>query len=264
MKKIVTYVFIYVLFAASACFAGEEYRIVSLAPNATEILFSLDLGDSIVGVDEYSNFPEEAREIQKVGSFDKPNMEMITLLRPDIILVNTDLEKDKADYLGRLGARVIKISPKSVEGLCRDIESLGSVLGRETEAGFLAQDMRQRIRRISEDNGGKTRPKVFLQLFDDPLVTGSSFMGDIIDLAGGDNIARDVKDDAGIFSMEMLIDRNPDIILVMGFSDKAGFPGSINAVRNNRIYKDLNPDVFLRPGPRTIEAIERLDRIFHE
>ena len=106
--------------------------------------------------------------------------------------------------------------------------------------------------------------KVFVQLFDDPLVTASSFISDIIRLAGGENIALDMKDDAGIFSYEALIDRNPDIILLVGFSGNIGNFQSINAVRNKKVYKNLNPDLILRPGPRAAEAVEVLNKIFYE
>ncbi len=149
-----------------------------------------------------------------------------------------------------------------MEGLYGDIRKLGTIFNKEKNAEDLIKDMQFRIENVSK-NKRSAEPKVFVQLFDDPLVTVSSFISDVIRLAGGKNIAFDMKDDAGIFSYEALIDRNPDIILVLGFSRNANFSSSINAVRNKMIYRDLDPDIFLRPGPRSIEAIEKLSKILN-
>ena len=242
---------------------ADKLRIISLAPNTTEILFSLGLGDSIVGLDVFSNYPEEVKNIERIGTFNNPNMERIILLKPDYILVNSGLEKAREDYFTSLGIKVIKVSPKTIEGLYVDIRKLGVIFNKEESAKNIIQDMQTRIRNIGRAKKGGA-PKVFVQLFDDPLVTVSSFISDIIRLAGGENIASDIKDDAGIFSYEALIDRNPDIILAIGFSNNNDFPESINAVKNHRIYKGLNPDLVLRPGPRAVEAIEMLNRVFYE
>jgi iron complex transport system substrate-binding protein len=261
MKKIILITL--VLLFVFRCYAGSAHRIISLAPNTTEILFSLGLGDSIVALDDFSNYPEEVKDIERIGTFNNPNMEKIILLKPDYILVNSALEKAKKDYLNSMGIKVIKVSPKTIEDLYSDIRKLGAVFNKEERAKNIIQDMEYRIKNISHAKRGAA-PKVFVQLFDDPLVTVSFFISDIIRLAGGKNIALDIKDDAGIFSYEALIDRNPDIILVVGFSGNTSFSRSINAVKNNRVYKDLNPDLILRPGPRAAEAIEILNKVFYE
>ncbi|NQT75604.1 MAG: ABC transporter substrate-binding protein [Candidatus Omnitrophica bacterium] len=260
MKRIILLVLF--LMAAQECRA-DEHRIISLAPNATEILFELGLAGAVVGVDEYSNYPQGAKDIERVGTFDKPNIERIILLRPDYILVNTDMEGDKADYLKGLGARIIKVSPKTVEGLCNSITGLGAMFNREARAGLIVKKIRGAVRKASL-NTGRPRPKVFVQLHNDPLVTVSSFIGDVIRISGGDNIAWDVKDEAALFSYEVMLQRNPDIMIIIGFSKEWDLPDSISAVRKGRIFKDLDPDIFLRPGPRVTEAIEQLNRIFYE
>jgi len=260
LKKVIF--FLLVLVFSQECRA-EEYRIISLAPNTTEILFKLGLGDSIVGVDRYSDYPEAARKVEKVGTFVSPNLEKIILLKPDYILLHTDVNKDMRDYLEGLGINIIKISPNSLEEICDSINMLGVIFNMEGPASFIVEDIRERIKAVSQKIEGD-RPKVFVQLSSDPLITVSSFIGDIIRLAGGDNIARDIKGNAALFSYEVLIQRNPDIVLVIGFSEDSNLPDSISAVKNNRIYKDLDPNVLLRPGPRAIEAIEELNRIFYE
>ena len=118
---------------------------------------------------------------------------------------------------------------------------------RENRARFIIEDIKKRIKDLSVKKGAD-RPKVFVQLFHDPLVTGSSFIGDVVRLAGGNNIAHDIKDDNGLFSPEVLLYRDPDIIIKTSFSKDA----------------DFNADTLLRPGPRIILAIEELNKIFYE
>lgn len=242
---------------------AAQYRIISLAPNTTEILFKLGLGDQIVGVDEYSNYPEDVKLIEKAGTFSQPNIEKIILLRPDFILLNTDIEAYKQNYLKERGISIIKISPKNMDELCSDIERVARLFGKIEEAKIITSDITRRIKSINA-SAGKNKPKVFVHLFDEPLTTVSFFISGLIHLAGGENIAYDVNNDSGIFSYEALIERNPDIILSIGFAGSDKFPSSINAVKNKRIYSNLDPDILLRPGPRAIEAIEELNRIFYK
>ena len=252
-----------VLLLVFACRLEAAPRIISLAPNTTEILFSLGLGDSIIGLDDFSDYPEEVSGIERLGTFNNPNLERIIFLKPDYILVNSGLGRAREDYFTGLGIKIIKVSPETMEELYSDIWQLGIIFNKEEDAENILRDMRLRIENISRKRSGP-RPKVFVQLFNDPLVTVSSFVNDIIRLAGGENIARDIKNDSGLFSYEALIDRNPDIILAVGFVDKSDFPDSINAVKNHRIYRDLDPDLILRPGPRAIEGVDMLNRIFYE
>ncbi|MFA5389600.1 MAG: helical backbone metal receptor [Candidatus Omnitrophota bacterium] len=261
MKKI--FLIIVVLSLTSLCSAEAAPRVISLAPNTTEILFSLGLGDSIVGLDDFSNYPEGVRNIERLGTFNNPNMERIILLKPDYILINSGLEKAREDYLMSLGVKIIKVSPKTMDGLYSDIRELGEIFNKKENAEALIIEMRSKIEDVSRNIKGKA-PKVFIQLFDDPLITVSSFISDTIRLAGGENIAQDMKDDTGIFSYEALIERDPDIILVAGFSGNSIGFHSISAVKNKRIYRDLDPDLILRPGPRAAEAVEKLNRIFYE
>lgn len=260
MKKVIAFLFF--LLIAARCNAAP-YRIVSLAPNTTEILFALGLGDSIVGVDGYSDYPEAARAIEKVGTFDRPNMERIVMLAPDHVLLSSIADKDMIEYLEGLGMGIIEVSPDSVDELCSDIEMIGAVFGKESRASELVNDIKAAISSASRQTK-PDRPRVFVQLFDDPLVTVSSYISDIIYLAGGKNIAWDIKDDAALFSYESLVQRDPEIVIIIGFSESSNLPESISAVRNNRIYRDIDPDVLLRPGPRTAGAIKQLNRIFYE
>jgi iron complex transport system substrate-binding protein len=254
--------FILIFFIAVKAYAREP-RIVSLAPNTTEILFALGLADCVVAVDRYSDYPEEAKNIKRLGDFNDPNIENLILLRPGYILVNTDMPADRRSYLEGLGVNIVKVSPKTVEGLLRDIERLGDLFNRRQKAFELTEDIKVRLKALPS-GGKKNRPKVFIQLFDDPLITVSSFISDVIRLAGGENVASDIKEDTGLFSMEELIKRDPDVIIVIGFSSGSVIPSSVKAVRDNRMIRNINPDILLRPGPRVIDAIEALSKLFYE
>ena len=260
MKKAA--LFILIFFIAAKAYAREP-RIVSLAPNTTEILFALGLADCVVAVDRYSDYPEEAKNIKRLGDFNDPSIEDLILLRPGYILVNTDMPADRRSYLEGLGVKIVKVSPKTVEGLFHDIERLGDLFNRRHKASELTEAIKVRLKALPADKG-KNKPKVFIQLFDDPLVTASSFISDVIRLAGGENISSDIKEDAGLFSMEELIKRDPDIIIMIGFSSGSVIPASVRAVRDNRIIRNINPDILLRPGPRAIDAIEVLNKLFYE
>lgn len=250
------------LLSVNECNA-QKYRIVSLAPSITEMLFVIGIGEDIIGIDEYSNYPAKTRDIERIGTFFSPNMERIILLRPDYVFAHREMTDDKSEYLRGLGIEVIEIAPKNIDEICENIEMLGRIFNKEKRAKIVVSNIKSRLDTVRQRIKGK-RPKVFIQLFDDPLTTSSSFLGDVIEMAGGENIAGDVVEDSGIFSYEFLIERNPDIVLIAGFSEGSNLPASINAVKNNRVYKDLDLDSLLRPGPRVIESIEWLNRIFYE
>ncbi|MFH1783054.1 MAG: ABC transporter substrate-binding protein [Candidatus Omnitrophota bacterium] len=240
-----------------------QYKIVSLAPNVTEILFKLGLGENVIGADDFSDFPEEAKDIEKLGAFNNPNIERMILLRPDYIFISASFDSEKKRFLESLGIKVVRVSPMSFDELKKDIGMLGDIFNRGEEAGSILEDIDKRLRSLPINADGN-RPKIFIALSMDPLITVSSFVGDLIDLAGGENIADDMKKDSGIFSIEALIDRDPDIIIASGFIEDLNLPRSISAIKNNRVYKDLPADILLRPGPRSIDAIEILNKVFYE
>ncbi|NQV04462.1 MAG: ABC transporter substrate-binding protein, partial [Candidatus Omnitrophica bacterium] len=141
---------VYVLFtvlllcSSSVCNA-EEYRIISLAPNATEILFALGLEDFIVAVDRYSNYPEEARRLDKVGTFVNLDIEKIIFMKPNYLLVGASIDHGKAGYLRAIGVEIIKVSPESVDGLCKDILMLGNIFKKVDQATGIVNDIKDRV-----------------------------------------------------------------------------------------------------------------------
>ena len=249
----------------------KSQRIVSLAPSTTEILFALGLDDEIVGVTINCNYPSEAKDKEKVGTFSQPDIEKILSLKPDIIFA-TGLEQAlTVEQLRQLRFKVYISDPSNMQGLFTSIREIGNLTRREKEAEILINLMRNKIDQIRAKVKfipQNKRPKVFIEIWHDPLMTTGkcSFVDELINLAGGINIACDVFKAYSYISPEIVIKRDPDCI-ILGHRSKAetlniiknqlGWK-EIKAIKNNCIYNDINPDLFLRPGPRLVQGLEEI------
>ncbi len=266
-------VLIFSLVASSNSFSSEnkELRIVSLAPSTTEILFALGLDEEIVGVSSFCNYPLEAQEKEKIGTFSHPNIEKILSLNPDIIFC-TGLEQ--APVIGKLKQLNLKVyvsDPPSIEELFDSIEDMAVLTNRNEEGYELIDKIKRGIEKITSRTRSipkEDRATVFIEFWNDPLMSAgnNSFIGELIMLAGGTNIAHDVSRPYSYFSPEEVVKHDPDCIMLaymvnedaaktirkrLGWKD-------IAAVKNNRVHSDVNPDILLRPGPRLVEALEEL------
>ncbi|MDD2470668.1 MAG: ABC transporter substrate-binding protein [Methanocorpusculum sp.] len=257
---------------------SKPETIVSLAPTNTEIIFALGLGDKVVGVTEYCNYPEEALTKQTVGGYSTINVEKIVAANPDIIFANPKNGQENIDYLRRLGYSVIVIQSDSVNGTYDAIQMVGTCTGTTAEANSIVSDMKTRIDAISEKLEGVTdKPTVMHAMSIEPYwVSGSStFQNELITLAGGTNAFADVEG-WGVVTLEKLLTTDPQIILVDSGS-KMGTTGentlqksfftdqrlsSLTAVRNTDVYV-MNSDTFDRGGPRIVESLEQLAQILH-
>lgn len=256
---------------------ADELRIVSLAPNTTEIFFSLGLGKNIVGVDSFSNYPQEAKKIEKVGTFSQPNLEKIISLKPDIIFA-TGLEQNPTVFkLKQLGFKVFMVDPRNIEELFQDILRIGEITHTREKAQEVVLKMKAEILKIKKKINGFgdiQRPKVFLEIWYSPLITcgKNSYIADMIHLAGGINIADNIKRSFSRISQEWVIKNSPDIIILTYMNDQKKAKELvlerngwkvIKAVKKGRIYADINPDIILRPGPRIVEGIKELYKRFY-
>jgi iron complex transport system substrate-binding protein len=255
-------------------FAFPPKRIVSLAPNITEILFSLGLDEEIVGVSIHCNFPEKAKSKPRVGSYISLDFEKITSLKPDLIIATgAGNTRDMVDRLGKLGFPSYVIYPKNFDDILRSLLHIGEVVNREKEARGITEEMRKRSQRVIELTKGLLRPKVFIQIGDAPIVTvgKGSFADDLIRLAGGKNIAGKEKEVYPRFGMEEILKRSPEVIVISSMNPKADYQKilqewnrwkTIPAVKNGRIHL-IDSDLLDRPSPRIIEGLEELARVLH-
>jgi iron complex transport system substrate-binding protein len=249
-------------------------RIVSLAPNITEILFSLGLDEEIVGVSIHCNFPEKAKSKDRVGSYISLDFEKITFLKPDLIIATgVGNTRDMVDRLEKLGFQTYVIYPKKFDDILQSIGHIGQVVNREKEARRIIEEMRKRSQRVIELTKGLPRPKVFIQIGDIPIVTvgRGSFADDLIRLAGGENIAGKEKEVYPRFGMEEILKRSPEVIVISSMNPKGDYQKilqewtrwkTIPAVKNGRIHL-IDSDLLDRPSPRIIDGLEELARALH-
>jgi len=250
-------------------------RIISHVPSITETLFALDLGDKIVGVSDYCNYPEEATEKPKVGGYYTPSIERIVELDPDLVL--TDGHVADIAQLEGLGIPFIVLQPKDIDGLISNIELLGNITGSQQKASELISDLEERIDAVIATVENAPRPRVFY-VYDatdltKPWTAGpGSFIDALISLAGGENVAAQAQGPWIQFSMEELVNSDPEIIIVDAMMGTAVISPSelkkiaawqgITAVREDRIGV-VDGDLVNRPGPRIVEGLEQMAKIIH-
>ena len=249
-------------------------RLVCLAPNVTEILFSLGFDREIVGVSDQSDFPEAAKTRVRVGSYVSPDFERIVSLKPDLVIATgAGNTRDVVERLETLGFTTYVIFPRNFDGILQSIAHLGQLLDREKEATAIVRQMKQRADRVAERTRGLPRPKVFLQIGDAPVVTvgKGSFADDLIRMAGGENIAENAKEMYPRLGLEEILRRAPEVIIISSMNPKGEYQKllqgwqrgqAIPAVRNNRLYL-IDSDLLDRPSPRIIEGLEQLARFIH-
>jgi len=255
-------------------FTFPPKRIVSLAPNITEILFDLGLDEEIVGVSIHCNYPEKAKTKVRVGSYINVDFERIVFLKPDLIIATgAGNTREMVERLEKLGFPTYVLFPKNLSDIFKSIFHLGRVVNREKEASRVVQEMNQRSQRVVERAKGLPRPRVFLQIGEAPLVTvgKGSFANDILQLAGGENIASTEKEMYPRVGIEEVLKRAPEVILISSMNPKGDYEKvlqewsrwkTIPAVKNGRIHL-INSDLIDRPSPRIIESLEEIARLLH-
>jgi len=250
-------------------------RIVSLAPSHTEILFALGLGDRVVGVTRYCNYPEEAKEKEKIGGFATAEIEKIIALKPDLILAFGTLQKSLVTELEDKGQTVFHLYPHNVKDILESFERIGEITGSSTAAKQLRKEIEERIETVQariRNIPEQERPTVFRVMGLDPPATigGDAFQTDVYRLAGGRNIFGNTKKDYFQLDLQTLVTLEPDIIVVCGEDEhevKARIKSqegweALTAVKADRVVV-ISCDLICRPSPRLAQTIEQLAKEFH-
>lgn len=253
---------------------GPPRRIVSLVPSVTETLYALGAEDLLVGVTTFCDFPPAAREKPKVGGIVNPSLEAIAALRPDLVLATTEGNRESTvQEVGGLGIPVYVVSPKSLAGVLESIERLGRLVGREEAARRLVADLRRRADAVLERVGSRPRPSVLYLVWADPVIVPGrdTLVADLVRLAGGTSVSAEEAIDWPRLSLEQVVGRAPEVILVATHSR----PHVDEALRSWRQQKILLPalksgrvhaidgDLLHRPGPRVVDGLEALVRALH-
>lgn len=252
-------------------------RILSLAPANTEILFALGLGEKVVGVTDYCDYPAEAKEKQSVGDFYGPSIEAAIALEPDIIFAAGGVQLETAAKLEQLGQTVVVIEPTSVEEVIQFVELIGKITGSTAEAASLAAEMRSRADAVVERlrsscAAGPVQTFIIVWGEDNQLFTAgeNTFISNLLELAGGMNAAAGVPGDYPVFSAEGLLEKDPDVIISIDHQYKdpeevkqvLGWNG-LTAIETERVYVVSDPDIVTLPGPRVVEGLEVIARCLH-
>jgi len=249
-------------------------RIVSLLPSNTEILFAVGAGDEVVGVTSYCNYPQEATTREQVGGITNKSLsiEAIVALEPNLVLASGS-QNEIIPLLEQAGLVVISLDPATLDDIFANIELVGQVTGHFDQATTLTDDLRRRVEAVRARVAtipADQHPNVFYEVWDDPLMTAgpNTFIGQMIEIGGGESIFADVNEDWPQVSSEVIVERNPEIIfgpdshgsalMAEAIATRPGW-ANISAVQNDQIYL-LDSDMASRPGPRLVNILEEIAR----
>ncbi len=252
--------------------SGMPQRLISMAPANTEILFALGLGARVLGVTTWCNYPPEVQAIERVGDAWAANYERILALRPDLVLAAGTAESEIVIRLEALGIPVLVVNAPTAAGVVEQLLMVGSATHAVERANEVAKDMRERMEEIRARVATPThdRPTVFWVLDDQLWTVGpGSFVHDLIDQAGGRNVAEEVGVPYAQYSLEALLQADPDVIIVAtlapgSVAGLSALPGwaELTAVKTGRVHP-VDGDLVSRPGPRIVEGLELLARLLH-
>ena len=258
-------------------------RIVSMAPSCTEILYALGLGDKIVGVDEYSDYPPEVLErvdagtLTTVGSFAEISIELVVGLEPDLIVATGGVQRVVVETLEGLGQSVIVLYPERFDGVLNDISLVGKITGQTDEAEEIVTDMQERAQEIADKVKDLPKISVYIEMFFNGgywTFASDSYVDELISMAGGTNVFSGVSGGHISTSSEEILHANPEIIIISRgtMADACGLteevirarPGwnEISAVKNDRIHEVSEPTIVLGV-PRLIDGLEAIAEIIH-
>ena len=241
-------------------------KIVSLSPAHTEILFALGLGDKVIGVSNWCNKPEEALEKEKVGDAFSLDKEKLVSLQPDIVFIPGSKDSPQVKEIEDLGIPVYVSNPESVSEVFDEIKSVAEVTGVKDKGQQLADELQNELDGVKQKLEAYEGSKVKVLVLVDPelwTVGPGSFIDEVVALAGGENAMADVDMQYLQVSMEEVLSRDPDVILVTVPEDQcaalAERPGwtDLRAVKEGRVYY-VDGDLVSRPGPNIVEAIKEV------
>lgn len=264
----------------SAPVAKEPHGVISMAPNHTETIFALGQGSRVIGVSDYCDYPPEVADLPKLGGYLNPDYEKISLLRPTLLIV-AGQHKELSDFARLRNIRLLNVHMDSFETIEAGILTIGAALGCDEEAETLRARVRRELDVVRAAVEGLPRPKVLVinnrvnhdlnSLF---TVGRGSFMSELVDVAGGENIFGDTKRAYLEASKETIVLRAPEVILeyhawqdlaegeLERYRDDWKELPMLPAVKSGRIYTEVDTYA-LRPGPRVALTARKMAKIFH-
>lgn len=249
----------------------EPKKIISVSPDLTEIIFALAEEDRLVGKSDFCDYPEAVKDIQTVGAIDNPSMEKIAELQPDLVIGSRILSREADAKLQELNIKVLILdSHQSFEGIYNVIETMGQVLNVLEKAESVVTEMKNKVQNVTDKVKDASKPKVYYVVSfgeaGDYTAGGDTFIGTMIEMAGGENAAKDLQ--GWQYSLEKVVEQNPNIIICSKYYDaKKGIEEAqgykdLSAVKEGRLL-EIDNNLLDRQGPRVAEGLEELAKLIH-
>lgn len=282
MQKKIIFLLI-ILSLIISCKTGKEKttnpRYIITSPEVAEIVVLIQGTENIVGITTECDYPDDLRDIPKVGTFGKVDYEKIISLNPTLVFTS-GLEQELLSFeLQKLGIPSVQIYPSSIEEMIEVVRKIGVLINKTERANIIADSLQTAvnsllklsIERLKDSN---KIPGIYIEIYGNPImsVSDSSFVGEVVRYAGGDNIFSFLPRDYSKIKPEEVIVADPDIIIITypgmtasQIKDRKGWE-VISACRNNHIFtvEDIDPDLILRASPRVVEGIMKLQKVLYE
>ena len=249
----------------------HPHRLICLAPSVVDDVYSLGAGSNVIAVSDYTTYPPEAAKKSTIGAPLNPSLEKIIALHPDLVLGTGGINQIPViDQLAHYGIPVFMVNPHGIAGIYKSVVSLGEALNRQAQARALVNDLKAREQAVRARIRGKPVIRLFMPIWYDPIITigKHAFITELITAAGGSSITSDIPQEWPQVSLEAMIARKPDALLLikgsrLSLDDLVGRPGwqALTAVRNRRVYY-VDKRIEL-PGPAAIYAMEELAKELH-
>jgi iron complex transport system substrate-binding protein len=257
------------------CLAGTVWaqssipqRIVSVTPSVTEALFALGVGDKVVGVTSWCTYPPEATERTIIGDAFNLNMEVLLSLQPDLVIGDSTLVAGHIEQLRALGIEVGTIDPTTLDEVIDSMITLGELVGDQKGGKALSENMRSRLSELTSHVPAGSSKRVFVEIWYEPLMTvgPGSFLDELINLAGGENIAADTGQPWPQFSEEQVLARDPEVIILTNYNKAEALQRpawqNLAAYKTGDVY-EVNPDLYVRSTPRLLDGLAELISFIH-
>lgn len=247
-------------------------RIVCTTTESVDILYRLGLGDKVVGISGYTVEPPEARQKPKIGAYTSVDLEKIKSLEPNLIVAFSDLQADITRDLVSAGYTVFTMNQRSVRGILEAILMLGALVGAAGLAQKLVDEMRETFDTFQKRASQLShRPKIYFEEWYDPLISGIAWVGELIEIAGGDDAFPEVKGTNAkerVVSAEQIVARNPEMIIASWCGQKVNRQNifnrtgweAIDAIKNKRVY-EIKSAYLLQPGPAVLKGLEQIHKL---
>ncbi|RHW62243.1 ABC transporter substrate-binding protein [Clostridium botulinum] len=251
-------------------FEKAPERIVSLSPGATETIYALNKENTLVGRSDFDDYPTAVSKIKSVGGVKDPSIEKITELKPDLVIGGAHFSKDTVKKLEDLGIKVaVLYGAEDLDGAYKNIMDISTILGVTEKGQTIVDGMKKKVKSVENKVKSLNKSKIYYMVDfgkADFSAGGDTFIGKMIEKAGGDNIAKDTK--GWNYSFEKIVENKPEMIILSDkFNTKKNFLTAdkykeLPASKANKVY-EIDDNMLLRQGPRQADGLEALAKIIH-